>query len=264
MLVIAWKDGDFIPKLHHRNCQIWWAQISDLQPWHFHLLDEEERKKANSFHHAADRARFVIGCVISRLVLRKHLAVSPLQVPIDRTCPVCKLAHGRPQLPDGMPQLSVSHSGEYVVVAFTASAPVGIDIEQITPNIDVMNMATGVLTDTEMMHVMQLPDEKKIAGFLTYWTRKEAVLKATGEGLMISPTHLTVSAPNDAPKLLVFKEKSLLLENTVMREVQFGLGYIASLAVLNKEITEFQQRNARSLLYSYEEESLPIYKGSEK
>ncbi len=63
---------------------------------------------------------------------------------------------------------------------------------------------------------------------------------------------------------LFFKEKSSLLENTVMMEVQLGFGYIASLAVLNKEITEFQQRNARSLLYFYEEERLPIYKSSER
>ena len=108
-------------------------------------------------------------------------------------CSVCKLQHGRPQLPEGMPQLSVSHSGEWVVVAFTKSAPVGIDVEQMNPSIDVMKMAEGVLTDIEIAQVMKLPNEQKIEGFLTYWTRKEAVLKATGEGLMIPPVHITVS-----------------------------------------------------------------------
>ena len=95
------------------------GKISDLQSWHYNLLNDIEREKANSYHHSADRARFIIGCVISRLVLGKILSMSPVQVPIDRMCSVCKVQHGRPQLPEGMPQLSVSHSGEWVVVAFT-------------------------------------------------------------------------------------------------------------------------------------------------
>lgn len=88
---------------------------------------------------------------------------------------------------------------------FTKSAPVGIDVEQMNPNVDVMKMAEGVLTDIEIAQVMKLPNEQKIEGFLTYWTRKEAVLKATGEGLMIPPVHITVSAPNDPPNLLVLR-----------------------------------------------------------
>ena len=86
--------------------------------------------------------------------------------------------------------------GEWVVVAFTKSAPVGVDVEQMNPNVDVMKIE-GVLTDIEIAQVMKLPNEQKIEGFLTYWTRKEAVLKATGEGLMIPPVDITISAPND-------------------------------------------------------------------
>ena len=57
------------------------------------------------------------------------------------------------------------HSGEWVVVAFTKSAPVGIDVEQMNPSIDVMKMAEGVLTDIEIAQVMKLPNEQKIEGF---------------------------------------------------------------------------------------------------
>ena len=64
-----------------------------------------------------------------------------------------------------MPQLSVSHSGEWVVVAFTKSVPVGVDVEQMNPNVDVMKMAEGVLTDFEKAQVMKLPNEQKIEGF---------------------------------------------------------------------------------------------------
>ncbi len=171
--MIESKVVDSIPTLNENDCQIWWARISDLQSWHYNLLNDVEQEKANSYHHSADRARFIIGCVISRLVLGKILSMSPVQVPIDRLCPVCKLQHGRPQLPEGMPQLSVSHSGEWVVVAFTKSASVGVDVEQMNPNVDVMKMAEGVLTDIEIAQVMKLPNEQRLEGFLTYWTRKK-------------------------------------------------------------------------------------------
>ncbi|AYF06404.1 MULTISPECIES: 4'-phosphopantetheinyl transferase Sfp [Bacillus] len=246
--MIESKFVDSVPTLSENDCQIWWARISDLQSWHYNLLNDVEREKANSYHHSTDRVRFIIGCVISRLVLGQILSISPVQVPISRICPVCKLQHGRPQLPEGMPQLSVSHSGEWVVVAFTKSAPVGVDVEQMNPNVDVMKMAEGVLTDIEIAQIMKLPNEKKIEGFLTYWTRKEAVLKATGEGLMIPPVHITVSAPNDSPNLLVFKDRQELVENTMIADIRPSVDYMASIAIFSKAVIEITQLDAVALL----------------
>ncbi|HDR6312414.1 TPA: 4'-phosphopantetheinyl transferase Sfp [Bacillus cereus] len=246
--MIESKVVDSIPTLNENDCQIWWGRISDLQSWHYNLLNDVEREKVNSYHHSVDRARFIIGCVISRLVLGKILSMSPVQVPIDRMCPVCKLQHGRPQLREGMPQLSVSHSGEWVVVAFTKSAPVGVDVEQMNPNVDVMKMAEGVLTDIEIAQIMKLPNEQKIEGFLTYWTRKEAVLKATGEGLMIPPVDITVSAPNDPPNLLVFKNREELVETTMMKDIRPSEDYMASIAIFSNEVTKITQLDAVALL----------------
>ena len=79
-------------------------------------------------------------------------------------------------------------------------------------------------------------------------TRKEAVLKATGEGLLIPPVHITVSAPNDPPKLLDFNDRQELVGNTVMEDVSPSLDYMASVAIFSKEVTKITQLDAVSLL----------------
>ena len=53
--MIESKVVDSIPTLNENDCQIWWARISDLQSWHYNLLNDIEREKANSYHHSADR-----------------------------------------------------------------------------------------------------------------------------------------------------------------------------------------------------------------
>lgn len=74
------------------------------------------------------------------------------------------------------------------------------------------------------------------------------MLKATGEGLLIPPVHITVSAPNTPPKLLVFKDKQELADNTMMEDVRPSLDYMASVAVFSKEVTEITQLDAVALL----------------
>ncbi len=60
------------------------------------------------------------------------------------------------------------------------------------------------------------------------------MLKATGEGLMIPPVDITISAPNDSPNLLVFKDRQELVENTVMRDLRPSVDYMASIAIFSK------------------------------
>jgi 4'-phosphopantetheinyl transferase len=82
---------------------------------------------------------------------------------------------------DGV-ELSITHSGDLVGVAI-ADVPVGIDVERIDPALDVDVLARMVLTPDEAQELKEYDGLNKIRAFTTYWTRKEAVVKATGEGL---------------------------------------------------------------------------------
>lgn len=73
------------------------------------------------------------------------------------------------------------------------------------------------------------------------------MLKATGEGLMISPVDITISAQMIL-KLIGFKDRQELVENTVMRDLRPSVDYMASIAISSKEVTEITQLDAVALL----------------
>ncbi|WP_231734631.1 4'-phosphopantetheinyl transferase superfamily protein [Anoxybacillus sp. P3H1B] len=248
--VVEWEIANSVPHLTKHACQVWLANIRDLQSWHIRLLNAEEKERVQSFRKEQDRARFMIGCVLSRFVLAAQLNMAPHEVPIDRTCSACRKAHGRPQLPDRSLQWSISHSGERVLVAFTAGIPVGVDIEWMGDShaLDVRKMANEVLAEEEKYHVLQASPQEQKRAFYTYWTRKEAILKATGKGLQISPLHVIVSAPHQTPRLLYLKDDPDCLNRATMYPLEIDNGYVASLALLDEASQKIERYDAGRLL----------------
>jgi 4'-phosphopantetheinyl transferase len=89
----------------------------------------------------------------------------------------------------------VSHSGDLVVVAVTAAGPVGVDVELVGGN-PIPHLLTSVCSSMEQAYVLTPKD------FFTYWVRKEAILKATGEGMRREMTDVVVTRPDSPPCLL--------------------------------------------------------------
>lgn len=110
------------------------------------LLDREERERAAQFRLAGDRARLVVGAVLSRLVDRRSTGIRPDHVALDRRCGRCGQPHGKPTT-NGV-GLSVSH-GEGLVLVAVSPVPVGIDIEEIVDGAKVGELLNVALTDGE-------------------------------------------------------------------------------------------------------------------
>ena len=177
------------------RCEVHVGRIQDLRPAHLALLDDQERARAERYRLPADRDRFRLGAVLLRAVAARHLEVRAADVAVDRTCGRCGAQHGRPHLPGTGLHASVSHSGEVVAVAITSSGPVGVDVEAVRA-IDFAAIAESVCTPAERIEV------RTEADFFTVWTRKEAVLKATGEGLSRPMSDVQVSSAASVPALL--------------------------------------------------------------
>lgn len=190
---------------------LWWASPAHVRPWHDDLLTAPERERATAYRRRADRDRFVVCNALMRLALARHLG-SPAD--IDRTCTSCGKPHGKPAVVGHALEISASHSGDWIAVALSARAPIGVDVEEIKPGKDMGQLLNYVFSPSELT---LLPDPKAV--FYQAWTRKEAILKATGEGLRKPMSGLTV-LPECSHNV---------------RDLHPGPGYAAAVAMLDPE-----------------------------
>ncbi|PWH05305.1 hypothetical protein DEO23_14680 [Brachybacterium endophyticum] len=147
----------------------------------------------------AHAERTLAGRVALRLLLAHVLgapaAEAPL-LPIERTCDVCGVPHGRPRTVGA--SLSGSTSGPHILVAVATCEdraeeppPLGVDIQEL-PQALWNGFDAAVLHPDE--HLTELVD---LRARVNLWTRKEAVLKAAGVGLRIDP-HRLLLVPRQA------------------------------------------------------------------
>jgi 4'-phosphopantetheinyl transferase len=108
---------------------------------------------------------------------------------------------------------------------------VGVDVERVGPIEDLAERGAGVLAHEELAVLAAAVPPERAGAFLCYWTRKEALLKATGEGLTVPLDSVRVTSPDSAPAILA-GPPSLPPERVWMRDLDAGPGYRACLAVL--------------------------------
>ncbi len=199
------RAGAPAPALLPGVCHVWWARPADVHPEHHDLLAEADLERQARMRRVADRRRSVVAAAVTRLVLGAALGVRPARLAVDRTCRECGGPHGKPHLPDAPGvHFSVSHSADCVVIAVGRDGPLGVDIEEVAPwaTADLDEVAQLTLAPEERAVLARQPTAARALAYTTYWTRKEAAVKATGEGLAAALDELVVSPPAAAPRVL--------------------------------------------------------------
>lgn len=219
------------------DVQVWCGRPSAEHSRHAGLLDGAERERRAALRRAEDRARFTVATALAKLAAGRWLGLPAGAIAIARTCAHCGRPHGRPQLPGTGLSLSISHSGDRVLVALTGGPPVGVDVEQVAP-VDLAGLAGHVLGAGERADT--LPE------FFCYWTRKEALVKATGDGLRAALTEVAVTPPDQPPRLLRYRDRPDLVAG--LADLAAGDRYAAAVAVLAPDPLRVRQHDGSALL----------------
>jgi 4'-phosphopantetheinyl transferase len=180
------------PELVTGDVHVWTIRLDADRAPDASALDACERERAAAFVFERDRVAFVRRRAALRRILGAYLGVPAADVPIRAG------DHGKPEL--GPPfdraglQFNVSNSGDLALCAVTLAGPVGIDVEQVRPMADLDGVAELVLSRNERAAFAKADEPDRLTLFHAAWTRKEAYLKARGEGLLRSPTLIEFGA----------------------------------------------------------------------
>lgn len=193
---IHWVRPTMRRALEEGDVHVWAAFIGDATDEtsaDTSLLSADEVQRAGRFHFERDRNRFIRSRAILRGILGSCLGVAPPRIEFDYTSRGKPMIGGR--LANASIQFNLAHCETLVVVAVTLAGAIGIDVERVRPMDDAEQIAKRVYSPRENQALDKLPAEQKSEGFFDLWTRKEALLKATGEGISDSLPQLEVLSP---------------------------------------------------------------------
>lgn len=141
------------------------------------ILTPKERTYAKELLSKEIYEKFVIGRAMLRLILSKYLNISPKKLTLSTN------KYGKLFLNEDIfsIQFNISHSADLLLMAFSRKNELGIDIEKVRIT-QVLKIAQRVFSQREYMELLKLPQYEQQSKFFTYWTYKEAYLKALGYG----------------------------------------------------------------------------------
>lgn len=203
------------------------------EPGDLALLDDGERVRAGRRRAPAP---FVTAHALLRCVAAGFTGADPATLRFTRRCTSCGSdRHGKPALA-GHPGVhaSVSYADDVALVAVGDLGPLGVDVEQVDAT-GFSGFADVTLADVERPGFEGLSGLEVARSRARVWARKEAVLKATGHGLVVDPTQVVVSGPREQPRLVHWRAQVSAPPVLVLRDLDLlGPTHEAALAILDE------------------------------
>jgi len=194
------------------------------------ILSQDESQRAARFRFDTHRDRFIAARGILRSLLGTYLhsAADALQFEYG--------PNGKPTLTAPFAEsgltFNLAHSEDLALFAVTRLGPIGVDVEQNRPVTDVDELVARFFSPRETALFQTLPTSQKNAAFFNLWTRKEAWLKATGEGIAHSLNLVEVTfLPGEPAQILGLPETPALKSDWALRELTPATGFVGAVAL---------------------------------
>lgn len=163
--------------------------VYDLAP-----LSDDECARADRYAFEAARRQFVVARGFLRRTLASYLHVEPVEIAFHYG------KRGKLSIDGADVRFNLTHSGDLIVLAVTQGREIGVDVEQRRPLPHLRTMATGHFSEREQNALFALPPAQQLDAFFRIWTRKEAYIKAVGDGFAL-PLQAFDVTHDDPPRL---------------------------------------------------------------
>ncbi len=222
-----------LPELAKNNVHVWAFRL-ELQPaalaWLTCSLCAEECERAARFRFDHHRNRFIVGRSVLRRILGHYLDCDPAVIEFAYG------PHGKPVIAGPLNgselHFNLAHSEGIALVGITRAGLIGVDIEQIRSLKDADELVARFFSPRENEAYQRLPAEQKPTAFFNLWTRKEAWLKATGDGIAQYLNRVEVSFLPETPARLLSLPGDFQPEITwSLHELAPSAGFAAAMSV---------------------------------
>ncbi len=177
-----------------------WYVDTDTAEWPVEdlaaLLSQNETTRVDRFKFDHLKRRYTISHGVLRQLLSRYTDTAPNQLQFVHN------QNDKPSLACGSVQFNISHSRHETLLAFTATQTIGVDLEIIRENVSCLDIARRFFSAAEVGVLTATPEAEQRSTFFRCWTRKEAYVKARGDGIAASASTFTVSLEPDRPSLI--------------------------------------------------------------
>jgi 4'-phosphopantetheinyl transferase len=231
-----WQARDACPPLGPRDVHVWRIELDRCRAHSEALaapLSAEERSYASRFLHEGDRTRYIATRGALRHILGGYVNSAPETIVFSYG------ARGKPELSEPRTSrlgFNVSHSRDIALCAVARTRQVGIDVEYLRPITDALDIAERFFSSGESAALRAIPLERQRSAFFACWTRKEAYVKALGEGLAVPLQSFEVAF--DDPELTGLRSIGGSVEAArgwTIRDLALGPGYAGAVAVEGRD-----------------------------
>ncbi|HUD83302.1 MAG TPA: 4'-phosphopantetheinyl transferase superfamily protein [Candidatus Saccharimonadales bacterium] len=231
---ISWPAPPAGWQLESDNIHVWAASVRVSPRTLTGLaatLCAAERQRAGRFHFQRDRDRFIAGRGTLRCVLGCYLRARPCAIELEYG------PHGKPSLAGPFATsgllFNLAHCEDLALLAVTRSGMIGVDVERVRTLTDADELAARFFSPRECARFRELPRSERPAAFFNIWTRKEAWLKATGDGITDSLDRVEVSFQRGEPvRLLNLPDNPVVpADRWQLHDLAPAPGFAAALAV---------------------------------
>jgi len=224
-------DCNVVNALKRNEVHVWIISIEhnkkDLQRL-WQLLSPDETIRAQRFYFDRDRNMYAIAHGALREILSCYLHQLPEAIQVSYT------EKNKPYIDGSNIQFNLSHSHKLAVIVVGLTTTLGIDVEYLgNENLDELHIAKRFFSEEEYCQLIALPSEQQHHAFLETWTRKEAFIKAVGDGLNFPLQEFVVNVPPMPAVVKFLKQHRLESDVWYLQALNVPKDYVGTVAAEN-------------------------------